>query len=287
MKSIQGKKILVSGGENHLGVMVAQHLLELGADVFVMSDEKIGMNEISNPDIILYLKDLEIQTNNSINDPILNNHLPGLLDLLKLAGMNSSYFVYASSVAVYGKQKYLPIDEDHPLEPTLMYGAVKLAGELFCKSLALENGFFYTILRYGDLYGPNICFGEPALFIKTALEKNFISINGLGGQVRSYIYIEDAIEATIKAIISKPFNQAINLAGNEYVSLWHLASIIKHNYCQRSEIKTTNNILLDELESCVNSSKAKELIGFVPKYDLNEGLTKTYNWLSSLTKECN
>ncbi|MHB8157107.1 MAG: NAD-dependent epimerase/dehydratase family protein [Desulfocucumaceae bacterium] len=301
MRGFRGKKVLVSGGENHLGRMVALRLAGMGAAVRIICGDNScrllisadsGCSVITQeqaeaperyseiPDIILFLNDPEILSNSVIEGSFPDSHLKGLLNLLKLAGRHSSYFVYTSSVAVYGKQKYLPIDEDHPLDPALLYGAVKLAGEHFCKSCSMESGFFYTILRLGDLYGPGMLFGDPAAFIECALKKKSINIKGLGGQVRSYLYFEDAVEATISLLSNKPSNQIVNLAGSEFVSIWHLANTIKQNFCKSCEIKTTNNILLDEMECCVDSSKASELFDFRAKVDLSTGLIKTHKWLS-------
>lgn len=265
MKGLQGKKILVAGGENCLGGLAARRLIEQGASVCsVVSHESIPHPQdnkdlltiidghldhieeiLGSPEIILYLDHPEILQNSMIGGQFLEAHLGGLLKLLRLAGKQGSHFVYASSSAVYGRQKYLPIDEDHPLDPILLYGAVKMAGECFCRSRSMEEGFFYTILRYGDIYGPEVLTGEPSYFIEGAIRGKRLDINGTGGQVRSYLYIDDAVEATIKAVISKPFNQVVNLAGNEYISIWQLANIIKQNYCQKCQIKTSNNILLD------------------------------------------
>jgi len=82
-------------------------------------------------------------------------------------------------------------------------------------------------------------------------------------------------------IRNKPSNQIINIAGNEYISLWHLANIIKQNYSTKGCIKTANNVLLDEMECCINSTKARDLIGFYPDVDLATGLYNTYNWIST------
>jgi len=284
MKGLQGKKILVAGGENCLGGLVARRLKELGASVCSVFDLEHNEKVLGRPEIILYLDHPEILQNNMIDGQFLDVHLGGLLKLLRLAGKQGSHFIYASSSAVYGRQKYLPIDEGHPLDPILLYGAVKMAGECFCRSRSKEEGFFYTILRYGDIYGPGVRIGEPSSFIEGAITRKRLDINGAGDQVRSYLFIDDAVEATIKAVISKPFNQIVNLAGNEYISIWHLANIIKQNYCEKCEIETSTNMLLDELECCVDSVRAKELFNFHPEVDLKTGLFKTYNWFLNQIK---
>lgn len=300
MKRLQGKKILVSVGESCLGNMVAARLAELGAIVGVMGsggdtpgpagvDGRNLMqsvppdnieNILGNPEVILYLDHPEILNNDMVDGEFPGKHLKGLIRLLRLAGKCSSHFVYASSSAVYGRQKYLPIDENHPLAPILIYGSIKMSGEYICRSTAMEEGFFYSILRYGDIYGPGVYCGDPYDFIAGAVKGKALVIKGSGGQVRSYLFIEDAVEATVKTVIYKPFNQIFNLSGNEYISQWHLANTIKRKYCQKCEIVTVNSILLDEVECCLDFTRAKEMLNFCPKVDLNSGIAQTYKWFN-------
>lgn len=302
MKGIQGKNILVSGCESFLGSLIALRLIELGADVSIICNDEnnlllpaaylkqcsvVSINDVEEDnklprkiDAILFLNNPVILPNNQIGDEFHRVELSSLLKLLRLAGRQASYFLYASSVAAYGKQKYIPIDEEHPLEPMLLYGAAKMAGECYLRASALETGFFYSVLRYGDLYGPgNRYLGAPSVFLENAIKGKPFLIKGAGRMVRSYLYIDDAVEATINVLIGQPVNNTINIAGNEYISIWHLANLIKQNYSVGCEIEISNNILLDEMECCINSERAKNLFGFQPKVDLEKGLTNTYNWL--------
>lgn len=303
IKDFQGKRILVSGGENFFGRMVALRLTDLGADVSIALSEEnepqpleaslSGRSAIKTDSLnseqfkggvqaILFLNNPEILSNNQVDKSFLNGQMTGLINLLRLAGRHYSYFIYASSMAVYGKQKYLPIDEEHPLEPFLLYGAAKLAGEYFSRAAALDSGFLYTILRFGDLYGPGSgqC-GDPAVLLESAIGEKPLIIKGKGRQVKSYLFIDDAVDATIKVISSKTANQTLNIAGNDCISTWHLASLIKQYYSPRSEIKTTYDPLQDEIECCIDSSKAEGLIGFKPGFNLIDGLARTYRWLIS------
>ncbi|MFZ5648608.1 MAG: NAD-dependent epimerase/dehydratase family protein [Bacillota bacterium] len=301
MKEMQGRTILVSGCENFFGRMLSQRLIELGADVIVMcgSDSRRitkaslpGYTLVStdDPDIsgmfcggieaIIFLNHPLVMSNKMIGRRFPGSHLAELMKMLRLAERTGTYFIYASSGSVYGKHRYLPMDEGHPVEPILIYGAVKLAGEHFCRAKALENGFSFSILRYGDIYGPGVRhIGEPAIFLENAIKNKPIIIRGAGEQVKSFIYVEDAVEATIKVLANKPSNQAINIAGNDYISIWDLASMIRQNYSVKCEIKTAGKNLTDEVECCLDTTKSADLLGFNPKVDLISGLFKSYGWL--------
>lgn len=287
MKGLLGRKILVSGCENVFGRLTALKLANLGAEVHspdlstILTDDLYSSGKFPGEvDTVLFLSHPIALSNKQIGRAFINNHMSVLIKLLRQAARYSAHFIYASSAAVYGRHRYLPIDEEHPLEPILMYGAAKLAGEHFCRAAAMENGFFYSIIRYGDIYGPGSrSLGEPAVYLERAIINKPIIIRGSGEQVRSYVYIEDAVDSVIKVIYNKPSNQIVNIAGNEYISLWHLANIIKQHYNNKCHIKTKNNVLLDEIECCLDSGKARELLDFYPDVDLTTGLYKTYSWL--------
>lgn len=305
MKDFKGRKVLVSGVLSPFGGQVVQRLLELGSDVsIVLGGEKETGRATFTPDCpvfdidslcggdqpaefqdILFLNNPETLPNCRVDQPFIAGQLAGLKKLLGLAARHPSHFVYASSVAVYGKQRYLPIDEDHPLEPFLLYGAVKLAGEFFCLAAARENGFLYTIIRFGDLYGPGLRgVGAPAVLLESAIRGEPLVVRGRGKQVRSYLFIEDAVEATIKVLQGKTANQAINIAGNEFISTWSLAALIRQQYAAGSEIKTGKSILMDEIECCIDSRKAERLFGFRPGASLAQGLSATYGWMRKETR---
>ncbi|MFZ5596088.1 MAG: NAD-dependent epimerase/dehydratase family protein [Bacillota bacterium] len=306
LKGFKGRKILVTGCDDFLGWLVALRLSELGADVSVLSKgyicredfypsgcEPVTIDRLKSSggdedwfEDILFLEHPVILPNSRIEKPFLDDQLSGLVELLGVCGRRMPYFVYASSVSVYGKQKYLPIDENHPLEPILIYGAAKLSGEYICRASALENGFFYSIVRFGEIYGPgNGNAGGPEELIKSVLKNEPLAIMGSGGQVKSYLYVEDAVEATLKILMNRPHNQILNVAGNECVSTWHLANMVKQNFPSQSDIAMSNNFLFDDIECCVDSGKAWDLIGFRPKVDLETGLKKTFEWLSGVNQK--
>ncbi|MFZ5650489.1 MAG: NAD-dependent epimerase/dehydratase family protein [Bacillota bacterium] len=301
MKELQGRKILVSGCENYFGMLLSQRLVELGSSVILMcGGDSRHITEASLPgctvmstedpdaagmfcggiEAILFLNHPLLMSNKIVGRHFPGLHLADLLKMLRLAGRIGACFIYASSGTVYGRHRYIPMDEGHPVEPLLVYGAVKLAGEHFCRAMALESGFSFSILRYGDIYGPGIRrMGEPSIFLESAIKNKPLVIRGSGEQVRSYIYIEDAVDATIKVLNNKPLNQVINIAGNELISIWDMANLIRQNYGVKCQVKTTNKNLTDEVDCCLDTAKCCDMLGFIPKVDLMSGLFRSYSWL--------
>ena len=105
-----------------------------------------------------------------------------------------SRFLYISSAAVYGEPRYLPIDEEHPVDPVNPYGASKAAAELLLKSMARSlQGFLYTVARPFNMYGPGQGGGGYAgvitKFIERMMRGEPPEIYGDGWQVRDFLYL--------------------------------------------------------------------------------------------------
>ncbi len=121
--------------------------------------------------------------------------------------------VYASSAAVYGDPKYLPIDEDHPLNPKSVYGATKLGGEALVNAYHDNYGLSTISLRCFNVYGPRMKPGPYAgviiKFIQRIKEGKPPIIYGDGTQTRDFIYVEDVARANIAALKTRatgPYN---------------------------------------------------------------------------------
>ena len=108
--------------------------------------------------------------------------------------------VFASSSTVYGDARKIPTPEDHPLEPISVYGATKAAAEIMCQTYARLYGVQCLVLRYANIVGPRLRHGVIYDFI-VKLRKNprRLEILGDGTQRKSYLYIDDAVEATLAA----------------------------------------------------------------------------------------
>ena len=206
----------------------------------------------------------------------------GTQKMLEVAKKTNSKFVYLSTSHVYGSPKKLPIKEDHPLAPTSIYSASKLAGEFLSESYARSYGMDVSIIRLFSVYGPK----EPEYkvtseIINQLLTKNTISVGNLYPK-RDFVFIKDAVDA-IELVLKKSrgFN-IFNVGYGKSYSILDLCEILKKITARKNPIKSVKSHSrkqeIDEVVS--NCTKIKQL-GWKPKVNLRNGLTMSLNWHDS------
>lgn len=160
-----------------------------------------------------------------------------LLNLAKNSGVSRVFF--SSSSEVYGEPVELPQNEvTTPLNSKLPYAIVKNVGEAFCKSFKKEYDLDYTIFRFFNTYGPK---QSPdfvmSKFLDAAIQNKPITIYGDGMQTRTFCYIDDNIDACIKALESNEvLNDIINIGNDKEITILELAKRIISLSNSKSEI---------------------------------------------------
>ena len=215
------------------------------------------------------------------------NGIRNILTLSKNSGVKR--FFYSSSSEVYGEPFEHPQNENTtPLNSRLPYAIVKNVGEAYCRSMHLEHHLDYNIFRFFNTFGPNQSedFVLPK-FLKSALRNEDITIYGLGQQTRTFCYISDNINATLKVLDNEKYsNQTFNLGSDFEINILDLAKLI---------IKITNSksklIFLPELKEGdmtrrrPDNKKMKNLLN-KELITLEEGILKLINsYESSFKKE--
>ena len=192
-------------------------------------------------------------------------------------------FIYFSSSMVYGDFKTEPVDEEHPLNPKGIYGALKLAGE---KLVIAYNQVFelpYTIIRPSALYGPR-CVSRRVgqVFIESALNDANLRVDGDGTEKLDFTYIDDLVEGVILAI-QKPAarNQVFNMTCGDARSIQEMVGIVKEHF-PHVEIEYIERDKLMPFRGTLSIRKASEMLGYRSEYPLEKGFAKYIQWYKSM-----
>lgn len=216
-------------------------------------------------------------------------NVEGTLYLLEEARRNDvERFVYASSAAVYGDPRYIPIDEEHPINPVNFYGASKASGELLVNTYWRNYGLSTISLRYFNVYGPRMKKGPYSgviyKFIERALNGEPFIIYGDGLQTRDFIYVEDVARANIIALESRK-NGVYNIGTGKSVSIKELAyTIAKLLGIGEPRIVYEKPRLGDIRHSCASIEKAIKDLMWSPRVELVDGLSMTIKYFSSFAR---
>lgn len=224
----------------------------------------------------------------SIADPLYTHavNIDGFVNVLhtaKAAGIKR--MVYAASSSTYGDHPALPKKEEIIGNPLSPYAVTKLVNELYASAYSRVYGFHTIGMRYFNIYGPKQNPEGPyaaviPLFIKAALNNQSPFINGDGLNSRDFTYVENAVQANIKAMLKADLSQheVVNIAVGESISLNELWDGI----CSRLGIQLSAEYREarsgDVRYSLADISKARELIGYDPQFRFSEGLDHTIDW---------
>lgn len=253
-------KVVVTGEAGFLGSHLVDRLLELGYRVVVIDNISSGSpsnikHHMDSPKFNFIKGDLREagswtdgfkrahatfhmaanpEVRHSVREPLDHYHqnVTATLNVLEVSrAYGIKYFVFASSSTVYGDPKIIPTPEEHPLEPISVYGATKAMGEMLCSTYAKLYGMKCLNLRYANIVGSRLRHGVIADFIlKLREEKSRLEILGDGTQRKSYLYVADAIKATMKAYskLKNSERQTItyNVGNLDWVTVGEIADIV-------------------------------------------------------------
>lgn len=193
--------------------------------------------------------------------------------------------IYASTSEVYGSAQYFPIDEKHPLDAPHPYGASKIAADRMCYSYVNTYGMNIPIVRLFNIFGPrqrDIGYGGViSIFTRRILSNMSPIIYGDGLQTRDYTYIEDAVRAYDLVLNhNEPMTEPVNFGSGREESILDLANMLIDLSGKKGDIKPVHvEPRLGEVKRLIaDATKAKDLLGWEPKYKLEEGLKKFVQW---------
>jgi UDP-glucose 4-epimerase len=309
----ENEKILVTGGGGFLGSAVTRTLLEKGASVVVLDDWSTGVKSslpvhphlavltgsVLDPDAVrgamkgctAVVHQAATPITTALRDPgyDCDVNVRGTVNVLLAARDNSKVrrVAYASSDSVYGNPRYLPINEDDLISPLSPFAVSKLAGENYCKAFYETFSLSTTVLRYANVYGPSAS-GEPGKegvvghFIRNSLEGRPLEVHGDGEQTRDFVYITDAVDATLQACCSsKSEGQTYNIGTGIEITVNQLAELVRSVTHTQARVVTVNRLDIDNIRRRVlNIEKIRRELRWTPQFTLEHGLRRMLEGVS-------
>jgi UDP-glucuronate 4-epimerase len=220
----------------------------------------------------------------SLSEPQLytETNINGTLNLLELARTNGvEQFVFGSSSSVYGINAKVPFSEDDPIrQPISPYAATKGAGELLCHTYSHLYGLRCVCLRFFTVYGPR---QRPDLaihkFAKLISRHQPIPVFGDGTTRRDYTYVDDIIDGVMAAINYDRSNyEVVNLGESRTVELNELISLLEKELDTHAIIDRQPPQPGDVPQTFADISRARALLGYQPKTQIEEGLRRFVEW---------
>ncbi|MEJ0095249.1 MAG: NAD-dependent epimerase/dehydratase family protein [Methylocella sp.] len=197
-------------------------------------------------------------------------------------------FVFASSGgAIYGRLIQTPASEDHPLNPLSAYGVSKRTVEAYLDFFAASDAIRAVSLRIGNLFGPGQdatrLFGAITHFSRSALAGVPIVIFGDGGNVRDYVYIDDAVDALTRAGRTETSSRALNIGSGEGRSLNEIIAVLQKLLQRPLVVERRAARSFDAPVSVLDPSRARREIGWSTQEPFEEGVLKTMASLAKMT----
>ena len=255
------------------------------------SNFKFMHGSILDKELLKTIKDVEIVNHqaaiagvrNSIENPVKYCEInimgtANLLDRFK----DAEKFIFASSSSVYGEleKNELPVKESRPLAPIAPYGLSKVHAEQLCDMFSEIYGLNTISLRYFTVYGPRQRPDEAMCkFITNILQEKSIEIYGDGEQTRDFSFVKDVVDANMLAL--NRGKGAFNIGSGIRISVNTLVGLITALIGKQVKIEYPGKQQGDVPHTQADITKAQEILGFVPRYGIDQGLKEHIEWIKS------
>jgi UDP-glucose 4-epimerase len=324
-KGFAGKKILITGGLGFIGSSLARRLVGLdarvtlvdsliplyGGNLFNIHDIRdlvtVNISDVRDPHAMSYLIqgqdflfNLAGQTSHldSMTDPQtdLDINASAQLAILEACRKHNPHIkiVFASTRQLYGKPGYLPVDEKHPIKPVDVNGINKLAGEWY--HLLYNNVYDVRTcaLRLTNTYGPGMRVVDArqtflGIWLRNLIEGKPILVFGDGLQLRDFNYVDDVVDAFLLAALDpKASGEVYNLGSPEYINLKDLANLMVELHGSGSKELVPfppERKAIDIGDFYSDFGKINNVLGWVPRVSLREGLRKSLEYYVQHSKQ--
>lgn len=303
-------RITVTGGAGFIGSHLVDRLIEDGHTVQVIDNLYTGNKEfvhskaqfveldIRDPKLYSVLEEFrpdyifheaaQTEVSTSMSDPMLDCdiNLMGLINLLNAAvKLDIKKFLMPSSAAVYGNLDTLPLNENMIGNPSSFYGLTKLTTEHYLRIYHEAFGLPYVCYRYSNVFGPRQGNGGEggviSIFAKAIVQGSPIIIYGDGKQTRDFIYVDDVVEANILGMqhqvigiynVSTGISSSVNLLVDEFRNISGKDIEVVYDKPRLGDIR----------DSVLATDKSEKGLLFTAKYNLHDGLIKTYEYFKTV-----
>lgn len=314
----EGRRCVVTGGLGFIGAALVHHLQGVGAVVTVIDAlipqhggdlrnldgldgvtlvrADIGDAELVTPDIadaeFVFNVAGQVSHLESMHEPLrdLDLNARSHLAFLEILRYNNptAMVVQTSTRQVYGRPKYLPVDEDHPTNPVDINGVDKLAGEQFHLLYHAVHGLRTCALRLTNVYGPRQCLTRDGLgflpvFVRRALRHEPITVYGDGKQLRDCLHVDDVVSAMCLAMLSPDaVGQIFNLGHPQALGLLDIANLTVAAAGGGSDVSLIpwppEHAQIDIGSFQGDFSKAKRVLGWEPEVSFADGIATTMDF---------
>jgi len=186
--------------------------------------------------------------------------------------------VYASTAAVYGAPRHLPVDEDHPLKPLNLYGVSKLAGEKLVEAYHENHGLAAVILRFGNVYGVGLYTRWDTVipkFVRQGLRGEALTIYGDGHSSRDFVHVEDIVEAILLSLRGGGDFEVYNVGG-ESLEVGEIAEIVGEEVERATGRRVEATYLPPRLGETkrisFNTTRIRGRLNYEPRWSVRRGV---------------
>lgn len=319
---ISDKAFLITGGAGFIGSNIVEYLLKYGAGKVRVLDN-LSEGKLANIEQYVGLPNFEFiegdicdfnaclkacegmdvvchqaalgSVPRSLKNPVATNNVnvSGFVNMLTaVRDTGIKRFVYASSSSVYGDSLEMPKKEEKTGNALSPYAVSKKVNELYAQVFADSYGLEVIGLRYFNIFGPRqnpkgAYAAVVPLFVDALLDNQSPYINGDGEQSRDFTFVENAVQANIKALLTdnkEALGTVYNVALGERITINQLFEILKgltgasvnaiHREAREGDVR----------DSLADTSKAEKLLGYEPAIKVHEALKLTLDWYTAARK---
>ena len=313
--SIEGKRILITGGAGFLGSWMCDVLATEGAEVVCVdnlaSGQKSNIAHLLSSERFKFIEhdvsvpigfnagklDLVVHMASRAS-PFEFEHFPieilkantiGLMNSLEMARHHDARLLYTSTSETYGNPQVVPTPESYygnvnAIGPRGCYDEAKRCGEAYVTAYKTQYGLDVRMARIFNTYGPRMrsdgIYGRAIpRFLDQALHNRPITVFGDGSQTRSFTYLSDQMEGLLRlAALDRAGGSVVNIGNDKETTILELAKTVLELTKSSSEIVYSPLPMDDPLRRKPVISRAWELLGWKPKVQLGEGLARVIEW---------